>query len=172
VGSGSSFASRKGTHEPVDLNVVVREAMRFIVDEVSKKRIALTVELAAALPAVEGNFIQLEQVVLNLFRNGLEALEGAQEAKRALVVRTFTNNRHEVELTIRDTGTGIAPDVATRLFEPTFTTKSGGLGIGLSVSNTIIGAHGGRIWVDPATGPGSTFHVALPIRNRESEREE
>lgn len=135
--------------------------MRFITVEASEECVELTAELGAALPAVEGDFVQLEQVVPNLIRSGIEALDSAQQKKRSLAVRTFSNNLHEVELTVRDAGPGVPREVAPRLFEPMLSTKSGGLGIGLYITKTVVEAHGGRIRVDPGTRRGATFHVAL-----------
>ena len=118
--------------------------------------------LAPNLPLVNGSSVRLEQVILNLIRNAIEAIEEAENGPRNLTLRTFTNRRAELELTVRDTGVGLDPALASRVLEAFVTTKHDGLGLGLSISRTILESHGGRLWATANEHRGTTFHMALP----------
>lgn len=147
---------------PVDFNQAVSEAARLISAEVRKKAIRMEIYLAPELPLVNGSLVQLEQVVLNLIRNAIEAIEAAENGPRNLTLRTFTNGRSELELTVRDSGVGIDPAIASRVLEAFVTTKQDGLGLGLSISRTILESHGGRLWATTNERRGTTFHLTLP----------
>ena len=156
---------REVPRERVDLGELVREALRFAEVEARHLGIALRVELDPSPLAVEVDPVQIEQVILNLVRNGFEATtSGAlQEADgREVVIRT-ARTAHGAEVTVSDTGPGVSPEVAARLFEPFFTTKRDGLGLGLSISRSIVEAHDGRLWASPNAPRGAIFHVELPL---------
>jgi two-component system CheB/CheR fusion protein len=155
---------------PLDINEVVSEAVYLLTAAARERGVAITTDLAPKLPHVEGDFSQLEQVVLNLTWNGIEAMEVVQESDRELALHTFTSGNtdanRKIELTVRDAGSGVSTDTANRMFETFFTTKRDGLGMGLSISRTIVEAHGGRLWSTPNSGRGTTFHLALPVARR------
>lgn len=158
-----NFVRKKDAQfEPVDVNQAVAEAARLISAEVRKKQIRMELYLAPELPRVNGSLVQLEQVVLNLIRNGVEAIEETQNGPRNLTLRTFVNPQSEFELSVRDSGVGLDPAVASRVLEPFVTTKQDGLGLGLSISRTILESHGGRLWATANEHRGTTFHLTLP----------
>jgi signal transduction histidine kinase len=123
----------------------------------------LDVQLDPGLPSVYCNGVQLEQVVLNLARNSIDALVQSGAEKRAMAVRTYTNASNEVELTVSDTGIGLTEDQSANIFDAFVSTKPDGMGLGLSISRTIIEAHAGRIWATANLPRGATFHIALPV---------
>jgi signal transduction histidine kinase len=129
--------------------------------ELQRGRVVLRTELAEELPLVTGDRVQLQQVVLNLLLNAAEAMSGVEDRLRLLVIRTESD--HEgVRLSVQDTGVGFEPEYLPRLFEAFYTTKSGGMGIGLSVSRSIIVSHRGRLWAELNDGPGATFTFSVP----------
>jgi PAS domain S-box-containing protein len=160
---------KKGAAEkaPLDVSDVIREILALTQPELTRHRIVLQEFLAADLPSVLGVRVQLQQVALNLIMNGVEAMADLSDRSRELVVRS---QRHELEggpgivVAVQDAGTGIADEIRDRLFEPFYTTKSHGLGMGLSISRSIIQAHGGRLWATANVGPGTTFQFVLPAR--------
>lgn len=149
---------------PLDLNDVIREAIALTRGEVAKRRTALRMELADDLPQVSGDRIQLQQVIVNLLLNGVEAL--AEAGARELVVTSRKSEEPDglagVLVAVRDSGAGIRPEDTHRIFDAFFTTKSSGMGMGLSISRSILEAHGGRIWAEPNQGPGLTVQFSLP----------
>jgi PAS domain S-box-containing protein len=156
---------RKGETElhEADLNAIVRTVAELAEVDFERGRVKLVLSLAESLPLVMVNRIEVEQVVLNLVRNAIEAMQDVAPADRILTIRTARRGDDEIEIVVSDTGPGL-PAEAARVFEPFFTTKPGGLGMGLSISRTIIEAHGGRIEAEPAYGRGAEFTIALPIR--------
>jgi C4-dicarboxylate-specific signal transduction histidine kinase len=159
------------TTEPVDLNEATREVVALSRSELQGYRTNLRLELAEALPRVLGDRVQLQQVLINLLRNALEAMRDVEDRPREISIRTDSESDGGVVLSVRDTGVGIAPDSADRLFEAFYTTKFEGMGMGLSVSRSIIESLGGRLWAVPNDGAGATFAFRLPPhpeRNRES----
>jgi C4-dicarboxylate-specific signal transduction histidine kinase len=158
-----SFVRKESTQQmSLDLNEVVREAIALANHEVREKRVVLRTELAADLPPVCGDRIQLEQVLLNLIMNGIEAMSEITERTRELVIRSGSDAEDKVLITVQDCGTGIAPQQAKRIFTAFYTTKPGGMGMGLAICRAIIEAHEGRLWVVPNAGPGATFQFTLP----------
>jgi signal transduction histidine kinase len=145
-----------------DLNQLVREALHFAEVEARELGITLRLALAPGSLAVEVDGIQLEQVILNLVRNGFEAMSDERDTPRELTIETGPGENGDVQLVIRDTGLGVPHAVTGRLFEPFFTTKRDGLGLGLPVSRSIVEAHGGRLWASQNRPRGAAFHVALP----------
>jgi signal transduction histidine kinase len=119
-------------------------------------------ELAGELPPVQGDRVQLQQVILNLLLNASDALSGIDDRPRQLVIKTERDEENRVLLRVRDTGVGFEPQGADRLFDAFYTTKSSGMGIGLSVSRSIIESHEGRLWATSNDGPGTTFSFSIP----------
>ena len=158
------FSKKEATTELVDLNEAAREVITLSSSELQRSRVILRPELAEDLPPVTGDRVQLQQVILNLLRNASDAMSGVDDRPRRLVIRTERDEDDHVRLTVQDTGVGFEPQAVGRLFEAFYTTKSGGMGIGLSVSRSIIESHHGRLWAAPNDGPGATFSFSIPRR--------
>jgi C4-dicarboxylate-specific signal transduction histidine kinase len=156
------FGRKEASTELVDLNAATRDVIALSLSELRRSRVALRVELADELPAVMGDRVQLQQVILNLLLNASEAMSGVEDRPRQLVIRTERDASECVRLTVQDVGIGFEPQSVNSLFEAFYTTKGGGMGIGLSVSRSIIESHHGRIWAAPNDGPGATFAFAIP----------
>jgi PAS domain S-box-containing protein len=147
----------------LDLNDVVQDILPLVRREIQDHLVSLRLELGPELPAVEGDRVQLQQVIINFVINGVQAMAPVTDRPRRLVIRTQLGERGDVLLTVQDAGPGIAPDSAGRLFEAFFTTKSDGMGMGLAICRSIIESHGGRVGAGPASeGPGATFWFRLP----------
>jgi PAS domain S-box-containing protein len=145
-----------------DINHIVREAVELASPEARQKDIALHLELTEGLPPVLADAVQIEQVVLNLVHNAIEAIDGAQSPRREVTVQTHPDPKNGVEVIVRDTGPGLLVRNSDRLFKPFFTTKSSGMGMGLSISHSIIEAHGDQLRVKANMSGGAVFHFALP----------
>jgi signal transduction histidine kinase len=158
------FSKKDVTTEPVDLNEATREVITLLRSELQRSRVILRSELADDLQPVTGDRVQLQQVILNLLLNASDAMSGVDDRPRLLAVRTERDEDDGVRLTVQDAGVGLEPQAVGRLFEAFYTTKSGGMGIGLSVSRSIIESHHGRLWAAANDGPGATFAFALPRR--------
>jgi C4-dicarboxylate-specific signal transduction histidine kinase len=158
-----TLANKTG-NEKVRLNVndVIGETIALVQRELSSHRVALRTELAPALPAILGDRIQLQQVVINLVMNGLEAMRSVTDRPRELVIRSHQDGEQQVLVTVTDSGAGISAANAERLFNAFFTTKSSGMGMGLSICRSIMEAHGGRLWATKASPKGATFQFTLP----------
>jgi len=154
---------------PVDLNQVVGEAVALVQRELASHRVSLRSELAPALPKILGDRIQLQQVIINLLMNGMEAMQSVTDRPRELVVRSGQDGTHQILLSVTDCGVGITAENANRLFSAFYTTKSSGLGMGLSISRSIVEAHGGRLSAFGNEVPGATFQVALPMHQRDAQ---
>ncbi|HEV3216816.1 MAG TPA: ATP-binding protein [Vicinamibacterales bacterium] len=148
---------------PLDVNDVLHEVLTLVQDSLASHEVATTLELGRDLPSVIGDRVQLQQVILNLVTNGIEAMSAVADRSRRLTFASEALNTGEVVLTVRDSGVGVEPTMLDRLFEPFFTTKARGMGMGLSVSRSIIERHGGRLWASTTPGAGATFHVVLPM---------
>ena len=158
------FSKRDVTPESVDLNEATREVIALSSNELQRNRVVLRPEFADDLPPVTGDRVQLQQVILNLLLNASEAMSGVDDRPRRLVIRTERDEDDRVRLAVQDAGVGFDPQGVEKLFEAFYTTKSGGMGIGLSVSRSIIESHHGRLWVAPNDGPGATFSFSIPRR--------
>ena len=158
------LSKKPPTSEPVDLNQATREVIALTRGELQRGRAVLRLELAEDLPRVLGDRIQLQQVIINLLRNAVEAMSDVVDRPREIVVRTARDADDRVWLSVRDSGVGIEPNEAERPFEAFYTTKPDGMGIGLSVSRSIIESHRGRLWAVPNDGPGATFAFSIPRR--------
>ncbi len=150
----------------VSLNGLVEEAVLFTRMDIQRFRARTTLDLQEHLPMVAGDAVQLEQVLLNLIRNGLEAMEHAPGGNRMLRIATKLCGPDAVQVDVCDGGTGIKETELEKVFEPFFSTKSEGMGMGLAISRSIVQAHGGRLWATANDGDGCTFHFTLPVGNR------
>ncbi len=148
---------------PLDINDVVNEVISLVQHELLSHRASLRLELTPGLPLVLADRIELQQVILNLVINGIEAMQGVTDRPRELVIRTRQDEARHILVTVSDCGTGVAAENADRLFDAFFTTKSAGMGMGLSICRSIIEAHGGRLSMAASAGPGATFQFTLPL---------
>ena len=156
----SKGAPRK---DAVDLNDVVRDVVPLVRAELRHQDISLMLDLASKLPPVLGDRIQLQQVLLNLVMNAVEAMGTVTGRPRRLIIRSEPDDDDHVSVAVQDTGFGIAANHLDHVFSAFFTTKPGGMGMGLSISRSIIEAHGGRLWTTPNRPHGAVFHFALPV---------
>jgi PAS domain S-box-containing protein len=147
----------------LDINDVAQEAVALARDELLKRKVALRVELAEDLPPVRGDRIQLQQVILNLVMNGTEAMASVADGSRELLMTSQNSGTSGVLIAVRDSGIGINVGDADRIFDAFFTTKAAGMGMGLSISRSIVEAHGGRIWAERNDGLGLTMRFTLPV---------
>jgi PAS domain S-box-containing protein len=161
---------QKPVRESVRIDDLVREVVQLVAGEARKRRIALDVELASGLPSVEVDRIQIEQVILNLVRNGMEAMQASPVRDGRLLVRTAAGEGGTVEVSVEDEGEGLPPDASDRVFEPFFTTKRTGLGMGLAISRSIVRGHGGRIAAAANPERGVTFRFTLPAASEGGSR--
>jgi len=156
------YSKKEAAAESVDLNEATREVIALSLGVVQKDGVIPRTELAADLPPVTGDRVQLQQVVLNLIRNAVDAMSAVEGRPRELLIRTGRDAGDRVLLTVQDTGVGFQRESADRLFDPFYTTKTSGMGIGLSVSRSIIESHHGRLWATLNDGPGATFSFSIP----------
>ena len=156
------FRKKEPTTESVNLNDAVLEVIALSIVELQKNRVMLCPELADDLPLITGDRVQLQQVILNLLRNGSDAMRTVEDRPRQLVIRTERDDGDRVRLTVQDAGIGFDPQAADRLFDAFYTTKGDGMGIGLSVSRSIIERHRGRLWATLNDGPGAAFSFSVP----------
>jgi signal transduction histidine kinase len=145
----------------LDLNDAITEVLALTRVEQQKNRVAVRTKLSAGLPPVLGDRVQLQQVVLNLVMNGIEAMSAVVDRPRVLSIHTYVEDGGGVQVRIEDTGTGFDPNVAPRLFDPFFTTKADGMGMGLAISRSIVEAHGGRLTVSPGVLHGAVFRFSI-----------
>jgi PAS domain S-box-containing protein len=148
---------------PVYLNEIIREVLTLIRGEILKNQIAIQIELCAELPPVLGDRVELQQVILNLIMNGIEAMTSITNVSRKLLIQSGTLEPPGVLVSVQDTGVGIDPRNMHRIFDPFFTSKLGGMGMGLSIGRSIIESHGGRLWVESQSDRGAVFQFTLPI---------
>jgi PAS domain S-box-containing protein len=160
------YDKKEPTIESVDLNEAAREVVALSLSDLQRNRVILQLELADDLPLVAGDRVQLQQVILNLLRNASDAMSTVDDRQRQLLIRTEADGDDRVRLTVQDVGVGFDSQAADRLFESFYTTKNDGMGIGLSVSRSIIESHHGRLWATPNDGPGATFSFFIPRRSQ------
>jgi C4-dicarboxylate-specific signal transduction histidine kinase len=152
---------------PLELNQVVNEAATLVERELVQHRISLRTELTPALPEILGDRVQLQQVIINLLMNGIEAMEPVTDRPRELLIQTGKDDTGYLILRVADSGIGISAENANRVFDAFFTTKSSGLGMGLSICRSIVEAHGGRMSASNNDGPGATFQLLLPLHRED-----
>lgn len=155
---------RKGNIElqPLDIGYVVRDVALLVHSDAMVRGVDATFDIAGNLPMVCGDGVQLQQVLLNLLLNGFDAVKECSGSERAVELTVREDTGAGVHIMVRDHGTGLATNNMDKIFRPFFTTKPQGLGLGLSISHTIVTAHGGRLWAENNDGKGATFHIALP----------
>jgi C4-dicarboxylate-specific signal transduction histidine kinase len=158
------FSRKEFTLEPLNLNEATREVIALSLSDLQRNRVTLRFEFADDLPAVSGDRVQLQQVILNLLRNASDAMITVEGRPRDLLVRTERDAADRVRLSVKDAGVGFDPEAGDKLFAAFHTTKKDGMGIGLSVSRSIIEAHQGRLWAVPNDGPGATFFFSIPCQ--------
>lgn len=156
------FSRKEPAFEPIDLNEATRDVIALSHGEFEHRRVAVRMELADDLPHVRADRIQLQQVVLNLLRNALDAMSTVDDRPKDLLIRSEREESGSVRLSVRDAGIGFDPQLTGRLFDAFYSTKSDGMGVGLAVSRYIIENHQGRMWANLNDGPGATFSFSLP----------
>jgi len=158
------FGKKDAPNELLDLNEAAREVMALSSSELRRNGVIVDSALVDGLGAVTGDRIQLQQVILNLLLNASDAMSGVDDRPRQLLIMTEQDGGNRVRLSVRDTGVGFDPEGVDRLFEAFYTTKSSGMGMGLSISRSIIESHHGRLWAALNDGPGATFSFSVPCR--------
>jgi PAS domain S-box-containing protein len=149
--------------DDLEINEAILEVIALTHGEVVKNGVSLQTQLAAGLPLVQGDKVQLQQVILNLIINAVEAMSDVSEGSRELLIGTGKDASSAVLVAVQDSGPGLSPEGFERLFDPLYTTKPGGMGMGLSICRSIVEAHGGRVWASRAAGPGVTVQFTLPV---------
>jgi C4-dicarboxylate-specific signal transduction histidine kinase len=150
--------------ERFEINEAIREVIMLAQGELRKNGISVAIALGESLPRVDGDRIQLQQVILNLINNAVQAMSAAEVESRELVIFTSESNRDGIIVAVRDSGPGLDPPNLERIFKPFYTTKPGGLGMGLSICRSIIESHGGRLWASANMPRGTTFQFTIPVQ--------
>jgi hypothetical protein len=148
--------------EARNLNSLIQELVRLLRDDAIRRNVSIELVLAEDLPKADLDPVQIQQVFLNLVLNAMDAMAEASEP-RQLTIRTIKQADSMIQMTVEDRGTGLTPEVAARIFEPFFSTKANGTGMGLAICRSIIEAHEGRIWATESAGGGTVFHITLPV---------
>jgi PAS domain S-box-containing protein len=164
IGRVRSLANKTKIEKvPLDINDLVREIITLVQRDLTSHWVSLQMELAQPLPMILGDRIQLQQVIINLVINGIEAMQSVTDRSRELVIRSGQDETPEVTVSVTDCGIGISAEDADRLFTPFFTTKASGMGMGLSICRSIVEAHSGRLWASANVPHGATFQFTLPV---------
>jgi len=153
--------------EKLNLNETIREVLALVGDEPRRKSVIIRTQFADDLSPVSGDRVQLQQVVLNLVMNAVEAMSSVGERPRELVIATRNIDADQMRVTVEDSGIGLDPSTMGKIFDPFYTTKPGGMGMGLSISRSILETHGGRLWATVKNGPGAMFHFTPPKYHEE-----
>jgi signal transduction histidine kinase len=157
--------NRKPEFATLDVNEAIRDVLALTASELRSRSVTIQTRLAADLPLVSGDRVQLQQVIMNLAMNGADAMSSVNDRPRVLRVGSKVNGEGSIEVTIADSGTGIEEAIRDRIFDPLFTTKPTGMGMGLSICRRIIEAHGGRLRASPNTPHGTEFQFTIPDAN-------
>ena len=158
--------NNESPREPLDINSVIDEVIALVERELAMRHVRWQLELAPALPIVLADRVQLQQVIINLVMNGVEAMQSIADRPHELVIRSYPDEAQGVAVDVVDSGVGLCPDGADKIFNAFFTTKSGGMGMGLSICRSIVEAHGGRVWAAANVPCGASFHFSLPAPER------
>jgi signal transduction histidine kinase len=145
----------------LDLSYLIREALALVRDDLQTHRIAVRVDCDDWCPRIEGNQVELQQVLMNLLTNAIDAM-AAEDGERVISLRSEVHDSGRVMVSVEDTGKGVEPSAIDRIFNPLFTTKPQGMGMGLAICRSIIEAHGGRLWVTANLPRGAIFHFTVP----------
>jgi PAS domain S-box-containing protein len=159
------YSHKEPKYEPVDLNDAAREVLALSMNELQRANVSWRTDLDAGLPVVNGDRVQLQQVLLNLVLNANDAMREVDDRARDLLIATARENPNHVRLSVRDSGIGLDPQSMEKVFEAFYTTKADGMGVGLSVSRSIIQSHHGRLWASANDGPGATFSFCIPCES-------
>ena len=147
----------------LDLNEIIEDTLPLVQREIMRNRVSLKLELAKKLPPIQGDRVHLQQVIINLIVNGVEAMAPVTDRLRELVVRSQPDHSGQVLVAVEDSGVGIDPENARQLFNAFFTTKPSGMGMGLSICRSIVENHGGKLWASPRVPHGTTFRFTVPV---------
>jgi PAS domain S-box-containing protein len=154
--------------EELDLNQTVQEVLALVGDEAKRQRVIIRTHFAHDLSPVSGDRIQLQQVILNLVMNAIEAMSSVEDRTRELVINTRNADADHVQVSVEDSGPGLEPNASGKIFDAFYTTKASGMGMGLSISRSILQNHGGRLWATANNGSGASFHFSLPKHQEEA----
>jgi signal transduction histidine kinase len=154
--------------EETDVNLLVANAVTLIRTDANRRNILLRTDFSAELPPVAADPVHFQQVLLNLLLNAMDAMSNAPPTRRCLDVRTRIYDQSALEIAVIDSGRGMTAEELAKAFESFFTTKEGGMGLGLSIARSIVQAHGGKIWAESRQNDGTTFHVTIPLRSQRS----
>jgi PAS domain S-box-containing protein len=157
----SQFQKGAPKQQPLDVNEIIPETIALMRGEAMRYGISVRTELGADLPQIVGDRVQLQQVAMNLIVNSIEAMKDV-DGIREMVIKSERAENEQIQVSVSDTGPGFPPQLAEQIFDPFFTTKPHGTGMGLRISRSIIGLHGGRLWAEPTVGRGATFQFTLP----------
>jgi len=161
------FKKEEPVKDWVNVNETIQELVEFLRHEASSRQISIGTQLVPSLPLVNVDRVQLQQVVLNLVMNAMDALAGARGKESEIVIRSTTRGENEILVSVEDCGPGLNPDTTDKIFDPFFTTKPQGIGVGLSISRSIIESHEGRLWSSPNPNGGAIFQFTLPMGRQE-----
>ena len=161
------FKKEEPVKDWVNVNETIQELVEFLRHEASSRQIFIGTQLIPSMPLVNVDRVQLQQVVLNLVMNAMDALAGARGKESEIVIRSTTSGQNEILVSVEDCGPGLNPDTIDKIFDPFFTTKPQGIGVGLSISRSIIESHEGRLWSSPNPNGGAIFQFTLPIDRQE-----
>lgn len=166
------FKKQPVARDSLDLNDVILEATSFLSEDAVRKKIEVRTELARDLPKIQGDRVQLEQVVLNLLLNATNAIDALRDTneRKEIVISSRRRGPGEILVSLEDSGIGIGEEITEKIFDPFFSTKSQGIGMGLSISRSIVESHGGRLWAEPRRKDGAVFQFTLPIGAKEVPR--
>lgn len=161
----SLFKKEAPVRDWLNMNDVIQELTLFLRGEAMSHRISLRMDLAADLPRVRGDRVQLQQVVLNLIMNGIEAMRGSPDRPKEIWVRSRGDASAGVRILVEDGGVGLSQEIAEKIFQPFFTTKDQGIGMGLSISRSIVESHAGRLWAATSASGGASFQFTIPTES-------
>jgi C4-dicarboxylate-specific signal transduction histidine kinase len=164
----SLFKKEAPTKDWLDINEVIHELTTFLRDDAIRRRIAIRTDLVSGLPKVKADRVQLQEVVLNLMMNGMDAMADTTDRAKELLIRA-RGDESEIVVRVEDSGMGLDTEANERIFNPFFTTKPHGIGMGLSISRSIIESHEGRLWASPRPSGGAIFQFTLPVHSRDSD---